>query len=58
MKIGGRYNWQNQPERLIYLGVGTGGSRGWHQFAKTESPTVVWCDVLESDLRMLEETRA
>ena len=52
MKINGRYNWKNQPERLIYLGkVGS-----WNQFAKIESPDVIWCEVLDSELHMIEET--
>lgn len=52
MKIGDKYNWKNQPERLVYLGrVGA-----WHQFALIEKPDVVWCEVLSEDLSMLEET--
>ena len=54
LKVGGRYNWQYQPDRLIYL-----GKRGaWHQFKKIGDPREVWCEVLDSDLHMLEETRA
>lgn len=57
LKKGGRYNWKGQPERLVYLGVlGTFGK--WHQFAKVESPNKVWCEVLSSDLHLLEETAA
>lgn len=56
MIIGGKYNWKNQPERLVYLGrPKVGGSCGWHQFAKIESPEVVWCEVLDSDLHMIEK---
>lgn len=56
--IGKKYNWRGQPERLVYLGKPkVGGSRGWHQFAKIESPEVVWCEVLDEDLHMLEETK-
>jgi len=52
MKCGGRYNWRNQPDRLIYLrkfGI-------WHQFKKIGDTREVWCEVLDDDLRMLEET--
>jgi hypothetical protein len=57
MKVGGRYNWRGQPERLVYLGKPNyGPSRGWHQFAKVDAPETVWCEVLPADLRMLEET--
>jgi hypothetical protein len=61
LKIGGLYNWKNQSERLVYLGhnrASGGPARGyWHQFAKVESPTVVWSEVLTSDLHMFEETK-
>jgi len=57
MKIGGKYNWKYQPDRLIYKGKNFSGNGYWHQFAKVESPGVVWCEVLDSDLHMLEETR-
>jgi len=57
MKIGGKYNWKHQPERLVYKGKNFSGNGYWHQFAKVESPGVVWCEVLDSDLHMLEETR-
>ena len=57
LKVGGRYNWKHQAERLIYLGRPMlGASAGWHQFAKVENPNVVWCEVLESDMNMLEPT--
>lgn len=55
-KVGDLCNWKCTPERLIYLGMGTGPSRNWHQFAKVESQDVVWCEVLQSDLHMLEKT--
>lgn len=52
MKRGGRYNWKGQPERLIYLRR----FNGWHQFKKIGDPRDVWCEVLDADLHMLEET--
>ena len=52
MKLNGRYNWKNQAERLIYI-----GRKGlWHQFEKVDAPGMVWCEVLERDLHMIEET--
>lgn len=51
-KVGGKYNWKNQRERLVYLGK----NGVWHQFALIEKPYEVWCEVLSEDLRMLEET--
>ena len=58
MEIGGRYNWRNQPERLIYLGNNWSGNGFWHQFALVEEPENVWCEVLDSDLESFEETPA
>lgn len=57
MKIDGRYNWKGQSERLIYLGHNWSGNGYWHQFAKVETPDIVWCEVLDSDLSMVEETK-
>lgn len=53
---GKKYNWRNQPERLIYLGKNWSGNGYWHQFAKVETPTEVWCECLDSDLELIEET--
>jgi len=57
MKKGGKYNWINQPERLIYLGHNFHGNGYWHQFALVESPFKVWCEVQDSDLESFEETK-
>jgi hypothetical protein len=56
-KIGGTYNWISQPERLIYLGEIRDFSGVWHQFAKVDNPSKVWCDVRTADLGKLEETK-
>jgi len=56
LTVGGRYNWKHQPERLIYLGHNWSSNGYWHQFAKVDAPDVVWCEVLDSDLLMIEET--
>ncbi len=58
MKIGGRYNWKSQPERLVYLGRNWSINGWWHQFRKIGDSRDVWCEVVDSDLHMLEETRA
>ena len=52
MKIDGYYNWAYQNDRLIY--VGKKGS--WHQFKKIGDARDVWCEVLDGDLHMIEET--
>ena len=56
LKIGGYYNWKHQPERLVYLGYNFSGNGFWHQFAKVESPEEIWCECLDYDMRMIEET--
>ena len=56
MKVGGAYNWKNQPDLLIYLGRNWSGNGYWHQFKKIGDPRGVWCEVLDSDLHRLEET--
>lgn len=58
LEKGGRYNWKDQPERLIYLGTShyPMDRRTWYQFAKVEQPDVVWSEVLESELHFFEET--
>lgn len=53
---GGKYNWINQRERLVYLGHNWAGDGYWHQFALVESPSVVWCEVSSSQLSQFEET--
>lgn len=51
--VGGKYNWQYQPERLVYLGkVGS-----WNQFALIQEPHKVWCEVIDVDLEHFELTK-
>lgn len=54
LKIGDKYNWIGQPDRLVYMGLSRSGN--WHQFAKVENPTDVWCEVVTEDLPGLEKT--
>lgn len=57
LKIGKKYNFKNQKERLVYKGHNFSGNGYWHQFALTEKPEKVWCEILTSDLHMIEETK-
>lgn len=57
LNVGGKYNWINQPERLIYLGNNYSGNGYWHQFSKVGSPKIIWCECLDSDLVGIMETR-
>lgn len=53
MNLNGHYNWIGRPERMVYL-----GKKGhWHQFSKIGDPRPVWCEVLDRDLSMIEETK-
>lgn len=54
MKLYERYNWIGQAERLIYIGK----KGSWHQFVKVDARDTVWCEVLDSDLHMIEETQS
>lgn len=56
LKIGGRYNWLSQRERLIYIGRNWSGNGYWHQFEKVGAPGIVWCEVTDADLRHFEPT--
>lgn len=57
MKLGGKYNFKGQPERLIYIGNNWSGNGYWHQFEKAGERGVVWCEMLDSDLENIEETK-
>ena len=57
MIVGNNYNWIGQSERLIFLGRNFSGNGYWNQFALVESPDIVWCEVVDSDLHMIEETK-
>lgn len=59
LKRGGKYNWKNQKERLIYMGSKqhNGDRRRWHQFALVEAPSIVWAEVLDCDLDYFEESK-
>jgi len=56
LKKGEKYNWMNQKERLIYLGLNFSGNGFWHQFALVDSPTDIWCECQPSDLLNIEPT--
>jgi len=56
LKLYERYNWKNQPERLIYIGMCEPRNGRWHQFVKVDKPETVWCEVQDADLHNLEET--
>ena len=57
MIVGNKYKWKCSHEILTYLGYNWSSNGFWYQFALVEKPEEVWCEVLESDLHMLEETK-
>lgn len=56
IKIGGKYNWRYQPERLVYLGYNWSGNGYWHQFSLVSDPSVVWSEVTDYELEYIVET--
>jgi len=53
LEVGNHYNWKYQTDRLVYLGK----EGSWSQFALV-GKTEIWCEVLDSDLHMLEEIKS
>ena len=53
LRINGKYNFRDQSERLVYIGK----AGNWHQFEKLREPGIVWSELLDSDLHLLEETK-
>lgn len=54
MNIGKGYNWKHSPnDLLIYLGK----KGSWHQFSRIGDPREVWCEVLDEQLYLIEETK-
>lgn len=48
--LGANYKFTGGREVLVY--VGTYGP--WFQFEKVDEPGVIWCEVLESDLCLID----
>lgn len=48
--VGNSYKWKHERKILTYLGF----VDGWHQFS-SEGRDMLWCEVLESDLYLMEE---
>ena len=56
-KKGEIYNLKDQTEPLVYLGRNFSGNGYWNQFARVESPNVVWCEVLDNVMYSWEKTK-
>ena len=56
LNIGDKYNWRGQFDQWVYLGNNWSSNGYWHQFALVDTPDVVWCECLNSDLDNIEET--
>lgn len=52
---GHKYKFMHQHDILIYLGHNYSGNGYWHQFAKDDNPDIVCCELLDTDLSLLEE---
>ena len=44
-------------KKVIYLGENFSGNGYWHQFTLVEYPEIVWCEVIDADLQMIEEIK-
>lgn len=51
------YNFIGQHEKLSYMGCNYSGNGYWHQFEKISKPGVVWSELQDSDLDMIELTK-
>lgn len=50
--VGNKYKFLYQPEVLIYIGT-SGIWDNWHQFVLETEPNKVWCELLDSDLKLI-----
>jgi hypothetical protein len=57
MVVGEKYNFKGQSERLVYLGENWSGNGYWHQFEKVNEPNIIWSEMQNSDLCMIERTK-
>ena len=54
MEIGNKYKFTNDGSKpLVYIGK----EGNWHQFEEEENQGVVWSELLDSDLWMIEEIK-
>ena len=47
------YRFIDSPLHLKYVGK----SHGWHSFERVTEPNIVWAEVLEVDLALIEEVK-
>lgn len=52
--LNGVYSFIGQSERLLYIGRNWSGNGYWHQFEKESEPGIVWSELQDSDLKLLE----
>lgn len=50
---GKKYQFIGQSEEIIYIGK----DGNWNQFEKFDDRGKVWCELLDSDLHLIEEGR-
>lgn len=53
LEIGKKYKWKHEKVILIYIGK----NGNWHVFDNSETGKV-WCEVLGSDLHLMEQVNA
>ena len=50
LKVGEKYRFVGDKQELVYMGK----SGHWNEFAKVDEPTVVWAEVLDRELHLIE----
>ncbi len=51
--IGNKYKWKHESKTLVYIGK----NGNWHQFSLFNT-NELWCEVLDSDLHLMEEVES
>ncbi|MGI2079207.1 hypothetical protein [Shewanella putrefaciens] len=52
--LGDTYQFKGGREKIIYVGK----QGNWHQFELNGDPGVIWCELLDSDLHLIEKAGA
>lgn len=51
LTAGNRYKFKFLTEKLIFIGK----DGAWNQFERIDQPDIVWCEITDDDLYLIEE---
>ncbi|MCT8871598.1 hypothetical protein [Shewanella xiamenensis] len=54
LDIGEAYQFKGVRDQIIYVGK----EGNWHQFELNGEPGVIWCELLDTDLHLIEKAGA